>query len=61
MESVLNIKSSWEHTRHTQLIEGLWRIIKSKYNIFKIGASPLPYRQLQVEWWRSFQNPKKHF
>jgi hypothetical protein len=25
---------------HTQQIEGLWRIIKSKYNIKKNGASP---------------------
>jgi len=39
-----------ETRAHTQQIEGLWRIIKSKYNIKKNGASPLLDRQLQEEW-----------
>jgi len=47
--------------KHTQQIEDLWRIIKSKYNIKKNGASPLLDRQLQEEWWRSYQNPKTIF
>jgi len=39
---------------HTQIIESLWKLVKSKNNTKVNGASPLLDRQLKEEWWRSF-------
>ena len=39
---------------HTQTIESLWKLVKSKYNIKVNGASSLLNHQLKKEWWRSY-------